>query len=123
MKIEKIKFVSAGFGPPPDIYWIDFGKKIMFVINNFPRLLKPGKTMEISLSEEDILKLKRKLQLLHIEDWNHEYKNNHILDDEQWTVEVYSDNEDIIKYFGSNAYPDNFEQLRGIFRPLEDIYE
>ncbi|ALB29767.1 hypothetical protein [Companilactobacillus heilongjiangensis] len=122
MKFDKIKFVSAGFGPPSDMYWIDFDKKLMFVTNDFPKLLKPGKSQDISLSEEDILKLDRKLQRLHFENWNHEYNDNHILDGEQWEVEVYYHDGTEVNYYGSNAYPDNFDSLRRIFKPLENIY-
>ncbi|MFC6176655.1 hypothetical protein ACFQAV_07365 [Companilactobacillus huachuanensis] len=123
MKIAKIEFVSAGFEPPSDIYWIDFDKKLMFVTNNFPRLLKPGKSLEISLSEADILKLDRKLQRLHFEDWHHKYNNSHVMDGEQWTVEVYYQDGTKNEYYGSNAYPSNFDDLRRIFKPLKNIYE
>jgi hypothetical protein len=49
---------------------------------------------------------------LKIFDWKKNYYNNNILDGEQWEIEITLISKRKIKIYGSNEYPENFDELR-----------
>lgn len=70
---------------------------------------------EIALSMTKDAFLNR-LRELHIEGWKSKYIDPDILDGTQWELEIYFyDGYKPVKIAGSNAYPDNFAELEGMF--------
>lgn len=49
---------------------------------------------------------------LHIGEWKHKYVDPYVLDGTQWGLEIeYSNGRKTAKYYGSNAYPFNFNEF------------
>lgn len=49
---------------------------------------------------------------LHIGEWKHKYVDPYVLDGTQWGLEIeYSNGRKTAKYYGSNAYPFNFDEF------------
>lgn len=54
---------------------------------------------------------------LHIGEWDSVYDDNDILDGTQWHLEIhYSNGCEPVRFYGSNAYPYNFDKLQGFIR-------
>ena len=66
------------------------------------------------LEDKDIEYIQNKLLNLDIENWNEEYADNNICDGQQWHV-MYNEvrNGEVLnrKIYGSNEYPDEWEQM------------
>ena len=61
-----------------------------------------------------------KLKELHIGEWRNEYSTERfgysLMDGTQWSLTIeYTNNEKPIKFYGSNSYPYNFEELLELF--------
>ena len=70
------------------------------------RLLYTGKTWT------DLL---QSLDSLHIDDWAEQYDDPDVLDGTQWSLDiVYSEGKEGAYYWGSNKYPDNFDEFMKI---------
>ena len=67
------------------------------------RLLYAGKTWT------DLL---HSLDSLHIDDWAEQYDDPDVLDGTQWSLDIaYSKETEGAHYWGSNKYPDNFDEF------------
>lgn len=71
----------------------------------------------LSLTKTEFL---NRLRELHIEGWKSKYIDPDILDGTQWELEIYFyDGHKPVTIAGSNAYPDNFADLEGMFAVKE----
>jgi len=59
--------------------------------------------------------LKKRLSTIHTEYWSVDYLDPWVLDGEQWTLFIYYTDGCALKYSGSNAYPDNWNDLLEAF--------
>lgn len=55
---------------------------------------------------------------LYIHEWKKRYDNPFVLDGEQWELEIHLSKGRKRLYYGSNAYPALWEELKSVFRPF-----
>ena len=54
---------------------------------------------------------------LYLEDWKKKYEDHSVLDGERWSLEIMFTNRRKRTYWGSNAYPPYWTELKALFRP------
>ena len=62
-----------------------------------------------------------KLEEVHINRWRKEYMNTGILDGTQWNLEYKAKDKRCRHIYGSNAYPDNFDDFMQALGALYEI--
>ena len=61
------------------------------------------------------------LRELHLNEWRKEYNNPCVLDGTQWELDIrFSCGRRALKFYGSNAYPYNFDKLLQLLEIPED---
>ncbi len=87
-----------------------------------PNLRRKYSGEQRSLTEEDWNKL---LDILfcrmYVHEWEKRYDNPHVLDGNQWVLEISMTGDRALEYSGSNAYPAYWDELKRIFRPFFKI--
>jgi hypothetical protein len=80
------------------------------------------KHARIGLDIKEWLNFVRALYECRISKWEKEYYDSRIDDGEQWSVDIFfSDNDTLYKlsFWGSNAYPPNWKEFKGIMDDME----
>ena len=110
--ICKIEFSIGGYFNGYDIlvYTID-GDNVYRSSKHYYRHIytdmQTGKNIDLN-AEEFFCGLAK----LHIGEWNSVYDDNDVLDGTQWDLKIhYSNGCEPVKFYGSNAYPYNFDKL------------
>ena len=68
-----------------------------------------------TFSQAEAGQLRERFANIHTEYWNADYSNLQIMDGTQWTLSVHYADGYVIEYFGSNAYPENWNELLCFF--------
>ena len=65
----------------------------------------------LRLTDEQINLFWKRLDELEVWNWNKEYHDPDTLDGTQWTLKINKQGKRKLKIFGSNAYPNNFDDF------------
>ena len=114
LNIAKIEFsIGVYFGGYP-VYQVDLSGdelKVLFM----PPLTSAEESNRIYL-DNDKASFLEQFRELHIGEWKKKYVNYNVLDGTQWHLIIYYDNgKRPIRYYGSNAFPYNFEGICNLF--------
>ena len=78
----------------------------------------PEESMHYELSINEWKRLIEHLYCkLFLDEWKHSYDDPDVQDGEQWTLEIKCTNDRTMEYYGSNAFPPYWRELRTVFRP------
>ena len=114
--INKVVFCIGGYwdGYETKTYTID-GDRIRSHIEH-SLILEPSNIGDAETKEIDKEWFLKELQGLHLGEWRRRYDSD-ILDGTQWNLEIYfSNGHKTIKFYGSNAYPYNFDRVLDLFK-------
>ncbi len=109
-QIDEIYFEIGGF-QGYDSYHIICNSNRAVIITN-PWCEAP---FEKQYSSQELAKLLEDFKMLHVEYWNSEYIDNCICDGTQWQLVVKYNGQHGIVWEGSNAYPNNWDDLLSFF--------
>ncbi len=107
-KIKSITFSVRGFSYCGDTYLFDCSDGKLFASHTHSPI--PLMSQELCDITEARAEFIEKLCDLHISEWKHEYIDDSISDGIQWELTAEFDGT-AVTYYGSNAYPQNFDKL------------
>lgn len=115
--ITSIRFSDGGF--------FDGYPEILIKKENYSIMIdaRPGFSLDGILHREMTEKEWKRIiaqlyEKLYIHEWKKRYDNPFVLDGEQWELEIHLSKGRKRLYYGSNAYPALWEELKSVFRPF-----
>jgi len=113
-KVAEIEFEDGGFFEGYTTYHLTFGDRDA----EMSQTHSLGKTAPIdkrTYSAKEADALRERFSSIHTEYWNASYPNPCVCDGEQWSLTVRYTNGFTLEYSGSNAYPENWNELLSVF--------
>ena len=111
--INKVVFCIGGYfnGYETKTYTVD-GNKIHINVEHSLSFDMVDREIE-DIDKEDFFE---EMKGLHIGEWRRSYYDSDVCDGTQWKLEIYfSNNHKLVKFYGSNAYPYNFDRVLELF--------
>ncbi|AKP67427.1 hypothetical protein [Companilactobacillus ginsenosidimutans] len=118
IKVNRVMLIAGGFGPPPDELVIDVKNKTIKQKATHSAFFDPN--IQYQMTPHELLEMSNKLNALHMEYWSEDEYFSPVVDGEQWNLTINWSDNSITKIHGSNAYPVNFEELRGLFIDIDE---
>lgn len=110
--IYQFTFSIGGFFGGHHQYSLYPKKKPVYTVTRFP-FDTEGQDDECLYWEEDFWTM---LDEIHLEEWKHSYVDPYVCDGTQWELKVSFENgRRTMNWYGSNAYPPNFQKLKEFF--------
>lgn len=119
--IKSVYFSDGGyFGGYQTILFEKRKEKVALSVKTFN---PPADLGQGEISEKEWNKMLDKLFCrLYIHEWKKSYVNPDILDGEQWELRLKLTRDRQRNYYGSNAYPPLWKELKGVFRPYFKLF-
>ncbi len=128
-RISRIDVYHSSFGMTMSEYRIDLDGRSFSVFSpamdgydeyapRDPDAENEGFTPVSELSAEAVSKFRAQCEILNLTDWKEEYYNNDICDGHQWGMTIRFADGSERQIFGSNEYPDTWDDMREAFEEL-----
>jgi hypothetical protein len=116
MHITEINFSIGGYFDGSDTYYLNIENNIatLTTTKGYDSL-----SIEKQFSEEETKLLLDNFEAIHVEYWNYEYVDPFICDGTQWELAVQRERNRAVTWYGSNDYPENWNDLL-LFFEIED---
>lgn len=115
LEIGYIRFSDGGFlGDRQEITLEKNENRAVFTVFGWGRIEKHSG--QISLEEWDKI-LDKLFCRLYVHEWEKEYIDPNVLDGEQWELQFKTIHGVELNYYGSNAFPPMWKELKNIFKP------
>ena len=116
--VTSIRFSDGGFfGGCPEVRIVKGKDGITLDVR--PGFREPEAYLQRSLTEKEWNKLVDRLYSeLYLHEWKKKYVDPDVCDGEQWELELKLTRGRVREYYGSNAYPPYWAELKTTFRPF-----